>query len=144
MGETKKALHSDKQNPAANCMSPASNSANVLRDTADFCGSTTLPHQHPAHNTAQDLVLQLHLPHGLIFGIKEHFAILNKARGNCQREPYSLCLSPTGQQATGVFLLCWRTFILFPPGEAHTRQVTWNKVLTQNFMSFTQSQYSLC
>lgn len=79
MGETKKVLHTDRQKQAANYMSPESNSDCVLRDTADFCGSTALPRQQLAHNIAQELVPQLHLLRDLIFGIKEHFAILNKA-----------------------------------------------------------------
>lgn len=144
-GETKKALHSDKQNPAANCMSPESNSNYILGDTADFCGSTALPHQHLAHSIAQDLVLQLHLLHGLIFGIKEHFAILNKAsegnKGRASKRTLQLVSFP--QWATGLFPLCWRTYIFFPPGGAHTLQITLNKVFTQKFIYFTQRPYSL-
>lgn len=96
MGVTKKALHTDKPRQQTAC--PLKATVTVSLGTTDFCGSTTLPYQHLAHNIAQDLVPQLHLLHGLIFGIKEHFVILNKvgrtARGKHQRKPYSLCLSP--------------------------------------------------
>lgn len=137
-----KVLHTDKQNQPATCMSSEGNSIWVLRAAADFCCSRNLPHQHLAYNIAQDFVPRLHLLRDLIFGIKEHFAILNKAeedsKGEASKKIWQLVpFFPVW--AIGIFLHCWRTFICSCPGGTHAVQVKWNEEET----CFTQTPYSL-
>lgn len=95
MGETKKVLHTDKCRQQTACPLKATASLETQQISV---GSTTLPHQHLAHNIAQELVPQLHLLRDLIFGIKEPFAILNKAGEDIKGEATACAFPPDGQQ----------------------------------------------
>lgn len=101
MGETKKALYSDKTQQQTACPLKAIATTSLEPEQISVAAQ-------PFHinNIAQDLMLQL--LHGLIFGIKEHSPILNKAREESKGEASKRTLQFVSfpQRATGVFLLC--------------------------------------